>query len=43
MFDAFDGTGKRDSKGGWLFARWFAQAPNTSATFWSVPFDPAAR
>lgn len=40
VLDAFDGTGKRDSAGGWLFARWFAQAPNTSAAFWSVPFDP---
>ncbi|MDO9409060.1 penicillin acylase family protein [Patulibacter sp.] len=40
VLDAFDATGNRDSKGGWLFARWFAMAPNTnSSIFWTVPFD----
>lgn len=41
ILNAYDGTGKRDSAGGWLFARWFALAPNTSAAFFTVPFDPA--
>ncbi len=36
---SYDATGKRDSKGGWLFSRWYALAP--TSTFWAVPFDAA--
>lgn len=36
---SYDATGKRESKGGWLFSRWYALAPTGS--FWAVPFDAA--
>jgi acyl-homoserine-lactone acylase len=41
ILNAYDGTGKRDSPGGWLFARWYALAPNTSAAFWTTAFSAA--
>ena len=41
VLDAYDGSGKRDSAGGWLFARWWANTQNTSAAFFTTPFDPA--
>ncbi|WP_210491689.1 penicillin acylase family protein [Patulibacter sp. SYSU D01012] len=41
VLDAFDGSGNRDAKGGWLFARFYALAPVDQNGFWSVGYDPA--
>lgn len=39
ILDAYDGTGKRDSAGGWLFARWWANAPTGNAAFFTTPYS----
>ena len=36
---AYDGTGRLDAAGGWLFAQWNAYTP--SDNFWADAFDPA--
>lgn len=35
----YDGTGRLDAAGGWLFSEWVARAP--SSNFWATPFDAA--
>ncbi|MGX6447814.1 penicillin acylase family protein, partial [Patulibacter sp. S7RM1-6] len=42
VLDAFDGSGNRDAKGGWLFARFYALAPVDQSGFWTVGYDPAS-
>ncbi len=39
VLDNYDGTGKRDSKGGWLFARFWAGTQNTNASFFTTPYN----
>jgi acyl-homoserine-lactone acylase len=41
VLDAYDGSGNRDSAGGWLFSRWYATAPIGGAGFWATPYSPA--
>lgn len=36
----YDGTGRLNAAGGWLFSEWYARAP--SQGFWATPFDAAA-
>jgi acyl-homoserine-lactone acylase len=33
----YNGTGKLDARGGWLFSEWYVAAPTSN--FWAVPFD----
>ncbi len=36
----YDGTGKLNAAGGWLFSEWYVRAPITG--FWTVPFNVKA-
>ncbi|MGA2321996.1 MAG: penicillin acylase family protein, partial [Solirubrobacteraceae bacterium] len=38
ILNAYDGTAKLNSPGGWLFNRWWANAPTTNASFWANPW-----
>jgi len=38
ILNAYDATAKLNSPGGWLFNRWWANAPTTNAAFWVNPW-----
>ena len=38
ILNAYDGSAKLNSPGGWLFNQWWANAPTTNASFWVHPW-----